>query len=150
MKIRTGFVSNSSGSSFLIGVSVVKNINKCMKYIKDNDIKNTTIKTFKDMKNESSWTYSISEDKIIVDSFDYSEVSVKTKGLKDTDFILTYVFFGNEGDNIFYENGEMDYDIDLDFFDDSEQRGMAMLSDPEDAGLIKDKTDWTYGAARNG
>ena len=38
MKIRNGFVSNSSSSSFMIGIGVVKNEKKLNEYMKKNNL----------------------------------------------------------------------------------------------------------------
>ncbi len=156
MKIRKGFVSNSSSSSFIIGISKVSDIEKCNKYIKDNNIdKEVKITTYKDIKDSKPWQIEpIRDDKLTVESFDYSSVTLDIKNIEDNDYILMYAFFGNEGDNEFRDEDEeysdIDYDIDYDFFDKEQKEVIDMFSNPEDAGLNKDDTLWTLGAARNG
>lgn len=156
MKIRLGFVSNSSSSSFIIGLAVVKDMSKYKKYIEENSIdKDIILKTYKELKENPPWHIDrITDKEITLDSFDGGEVSIDTREIKDGTHILIYCFFGNEGDYAFmgqYEDGtdsDINYDIDFDFFDKTQQNTIDMFVNKDEAGL--EKVEWTYGADRNG
>lgn len=167
MKIRKSFVSNSSSSSFIIGVAEVADICKFKKYAKENGISlennyDFTLTTWKELrdKERSKWgdTESIKDDKIIVDSFAYDEISISSKDMKDGTMVIVYAFYGNEGDGYFYDSdddddwGEPNYDrvYDDNFFNASEEKMLALFGSPEAAGLKKDNCESSIGAARNG
>lgn len=165
MKKRNGFVSNSSSSSFIIAVAEVEDIKKFRQYAQENDIKiedngGLPLSTFKELKERESngWEMErLQEDKIIVESFDCSEVSISSKDMKDGTFVVSYAFYGNEGDGYFYDAddddwGEPNYDrvYDDNFFDSKEEKMLTLFGDPEGAGLKKDNCESSIGAARNG
>ncbi len=168
MKIRKGFVSNSSSSSFIIGVAEVADINKFKKYAKDNNIllengsgSDFALTTWKELrdKDRSKWgdTEKLQDDKIIVESFVCSEVSISSKDMKDGTMVVVYAYYGNEGDYAFYDNDDSDWsDIDYEkvyednFFDKSEEEMLSLFESPEASGLKKDNCHYSIGAARNG
>lgn len=159
MKIRQGFVSNSSSSSYIIGIAKVDDIKKCKKYIEDNkiDADDINISTYKDLKETKSWTVTIRGDKSVeVESFDGNIVSIDARDFKDGTFILTYCFFGNEGDHVFYEREDGDDDwcepnydkvYNDGFFDKTEEDVMTMLG-TDTSGL--GECNFAIGASRNG
>lgn len=167
MKIRNGFVSNSSSSSFIIGVAEIEDKAKFNKYAKENDISlednyHFTLTTWKELKDKERGRYgeaeTLRDDKIIVESFRYDEVSISSKDMKDGTMVIVYAFYGNEGDSYFYDSsddddwGEPNYDrvYDDKFFNASEEKILDMFGNPESSGLKKDNCVSSIGAARNG
>jgi len=154
MKIRNGFVSNSSSSSFIIGIA---NASKAGR----DDI---GIEFDPDKKEFNSWgnvylvdvgmeypyarLTELADDtyKLTISSFDDTEVSCIAK---PGDKIVALYGWGPDGDeafSVYDDDGEwldMDYGrIDIDDFSDKDQ---------EKAELIQSLGgDYTYGAGRNG
>jgi len=161
MKIRQGFVSNSSSSSYIIGIAAVKDVEKCKTYMADNKIANeATLSTFKELKEAKSWPVTVREGKSIeMESFNGAAISISAEDFKDDDYVLTYCFFGNEGDSYFYDRKDDDDDwLDLNydkvyndnFFNKTEKDVMVMFDNSDEAGLDEKRTQWIIGASRNG
>ena len=175
MKVRNGFVSNSSSSSFMIAIGVINNWEKFSKW-------------YDEVKSSLSYQSDlIIVDPIVASLDDYSEVSKTRDGwsvvapindettvhiseysLNDADSnvpedvkaksmllghgdkrVVIYNIGNDEGDSAFYSNDESDeinYDIDLDWFSDN-QRKIYTEFGPENGIAHVDKI---FGAGRNG
>jgi hypothetical protein len=146
MKIRSGFVSNSSSSSYIIGVGKVVDREKLESYLKEHKIDKSDyeIVTTRELVDSTSWKYIFRKDKLIVEAFNGDEVSINVNTNKDDTYITIYVC-NNEGDGCFMtdEDSDINYDIDDNFFDENQQ---AILGDIEGV----EKYISSYGAARNG
>ena len=132
MKIRQGFVSNSSSSSYIIGIAKVFDV-EALKLIIDGSYDCEIIDVMS------------VQDKI-VESFDGN--SVENNNLEIGDIALHISSFGDEGDWHFDPEGmgDMDYDIN---YEDCNQSTIDLIDKLEKSDSIGD-INLTYGAGRNG
>ena len=149
MKIRQGHVSNSSSSSFIIGVGLIKDINKVRDFVETCTEKYNCpmILTTSQIRKEKPWSVELRNGNVEVESFMGNSVAVPFDERKEQ-FYLVYEYNGDEGDGYFINNEEdwdIDYDIDFDFFSAEESKIAAIFDNKE---LVDG--DWTYGAGRNG
>lgn len=173
MKIRSGFVSNSSSSSFMGGIGVVVDFEKFNKWIEkmenlgvtSRDIctinpKNASDRDYSFQDEGNRWSILMpvnSEPSISVNKSDVDKINnnkdvqdqAKDALLDRQDNNIVYFIIGNdEGDSMFSDDGyDLDYDIDLDFFSD-EQQTLYNEFGSEDSGISY--ADKTFGAGRNG
>lgn len=167
MKNRKGFVSNSSSSSFMGGIGVVKDWTKFNAWIELLDTHVTRkhnlprIAKFgkwdvRDKPNSYRLTLPVNhEPEVSVKKTDVITVSdeipdwFKAKQLltdEDCHNIVTFEIGNNEGDSEFYKDGEVEYDIELDWFDTYQQEIYNGFG--EENGIVF--VDKQYGAGRNG
>ena len=141
MKIRNGFVSNSSSSSFIIAIARVVDEDKLNTYIKKNNITNVEIEAIGDIKHW--YNINIKDNKIKLESF-MSDVETTFKD--ETDKVVIFDdAFGDDDD--FWNGDDYDYDIDLDFFTEKIINTFEMFN-KKDIGI--EDSDYTYGAGRDG
>ena len=151
MKVRNGFVSNSSSSSFIIGVAKINDLNKLRKYMSDKGISaeyDLSILSKVDILNNKPWRLDVRNNQASIESFTGSGVRLDIEKLALLDTVLTYYYTGHD-DNDFWNGDEYDYDIDLSLFDTNEQNIYDMFKD-KDSGLDVSTSQVTYGAGRNG
>ena len=143
MKIRKGFVSNSSSSSFIMGIV---NLGK----EKPKDIADgLTVSTVKELR-DRQWgevnVYGEEEGyRLEIESFNYDRISCKATS--EDDYIAYFEEFrGSDEDfSVYNDNGEwveMDYNIGLDFFNNSE---LELYKEIKRLG-----GEVSYGAGRDG
>jgi len=158
MKIRNGFVSNSSSSSFIVAVAKVadkKKLNAWLKTLKVDKYDYMTLK-LKDIipfdKKEWNSVYK-KDDEVIVESFNTS-VKLNVKKMKDKDNVFIVSIMNNEGDCGRFSGcdeygnyqGFIDYDIDIDYFGENQ---LALWDGLNGNNGLSDVAK-TYGAGRNG
>jgi len=146
MKIRKGFVSNSSSSSYIIGVGKLVDEKAFVEYCTKNYIIDYNIMTTKEILEFTNKWRSVKTtigDKTFFkkEAFDGNEVMVEINPSIEEKFVSVY-----HGEDIEEnEDGETNYDIDSDSFNNS---GLAVLG-IEEEDFVED-WDCIYGAGRNG
>jgi len=156
MKIRNGFVSNSSSSSFIIGVAEVTDKAGLDQYCKEHNIKLNEDYDSPELKTG----YEIAENKDVYSSIQvrgkelYVDAPVNSEPTVSTKFVLekTYLIYchGNdEGDSVFMSDDgyDLNYDnVDYDYFSEKEQSVIDIFSKNK---FVKD-AEYLFGAGRNG
>ena len=154
MKIRNGFVSNSSSSSFIVGVAKINNYNEFEKYLKNNNIEldyGVKVLTLSNIIEGTDYDLHYSNNKIQVNSFQ-TYASLNIKDCKDEDLFLIVNICNNEGDSDFMtsdDDYDIDYDIDMSFFGIHDSKVYDAFYS-EESGLDLSKSEVYYGAGRNG
>jgi len=148
MKIRNGFVSNSSSSSFLL----------CIGRIKDKRQFDFYIDKYKMKFDYDFYTVKAGEIKygdvkyngfdVILENF---ATSVKISGIDENDELVILNISNDEGDSQFWNGEDLDYDINLSYFksnyEDQFEKYILFSSRSQHSGI--DITDYTFGVERN-
>ncbi len=156
MKIRKGFVSNSSSSSFIVGAGKIKDLAKFKARMKKDGLssegsfyeKDIAIHSTTDLlENQGGWDYGIENGKTLcVTACVNSNPQVSTKFDPSKEEFYCIVNIGNdEGDDSFWNGDEMNYNIDVNYFGGNQAKVIELLQ----SDLLKDCT-WDVGVDRNG
>lgn len=174
MKYRSGFVSNSSSSSFMGGIGIIEDFEKFKKWvdrlhnlgISDYDIRvvdpeEEQMISYSELDSDyDSWIVympvnsepSVSLKKMdVVKTLDKIPDSKKAKNalLDSHGKIVIFSIGNNEGDGQFQliDDWELNYDIDIDFFPQEQQTLYKEFGSKKSGIICADKI---FGAGRNG
>lgn len=158
MKTRNGFVSNSSSSSFIIGIGVIKDKAKFEKWKESIDLKwDGTFSTYNIQEDEDRpWDIKENQRDFYISApinDECPEVSISKQHIEDNDIkeIVSVCISNNEGDGCFRDGddyfGDLNYDIDETWFDENQQRVLEEFGSKE-SGI--EESIITYGAGRDG
>ena len=150
MKIRLGFVSNSSSSSFILGYGEIINMKKFKKYLKDNKI---DIDPYDVVIQEKGTKYQDSYG--VLTGGNNTDLTLP-KNIIDGDVDAFIVEIGhNEGDEAFTtydedtgEYADLNYDLadNISFYNENEQKVIKLFNNKT---LIRNG-NVVFGAERNG
>jgi len=158
MKVRSGFVSNSSSSSFILGIGIVDDEAKFREACKDvgltvNEDKwgdNVHIKSLSQIladAAENSWSIpEVRNNKLVIESFMYDEVSLDYSEL-DGDTLIAFMDITGEldSDHDFYDGDDWEPNYDRSPTDHDYEKMSAF-----DAGSGIKNGETAGGAGRNG
>ena len=153
MKTRKGFISNSSSTSFILAMGIVKDYDAFMKEIEENNVQingynKLAFKKVRDLLENKGWWCEEpkpTEDKLEMVNF-MTSVSINIKDLKDDDLVAFLNFQGNEGDGAFWTDDDMNYDIDDNYFEGNKAKTLILFRNSSNLCNV----DVSIGAGRNG
>lgn len=162
MKMRNGFVSNSSSSSFILGYGVIKGFNtfdKIKKFLDDNDIEYSFIDDYGDKcgyDDVNLFARSIQTDERILTGGNDTELIIPrevAEGYNQDGFITVEIRNdeGDGGDGGFTYNeltGDMDYEKakHIEYYPERQQKLINLLKDK----TLFSESKVVLGAERNG
>lgn len=156
MKIRNGFVSNSSSSSFIIGLAKISDRSAVDNWISTLGLYEYAVKVEKVGDLTNCWRCKVKPSVKNNPDFDLYDVTIDSDicgdvtltNLREDDYILVAdISHGDDGDFWDADSDEYNYDIDLDFFPESKQDVYISIVNGIN-GLEKGKA--TFGAGRDG
>jgi len=143
MKIRSGFVSNSSSSSFIMGLAKVTDADMLNELLLLNEKNIFAFNPGAQPPGTNSWDMKIGEDSVTLEAFTDEEIELT--GLKKGDFIMWFDGdSGPDGDSAFKsEDGwRLNYNIELSAFSEEDQEMYRKLESMGGSVL--------HGAGRDG
>lgn len=152
MKIRQGFVSNSSSSSFMIGIGKIKDKESFMELIKDikNDYRcDCRVFSTTAILEGGDWDmphFRGSELYVTAHVNNEPEVSIRFNHGGDDEYFVVNVG-NNEGDSAFWDGYELDYEkVDENWFVGDQGKLLQILKNKD----LFHEVDYRIGAERDG
>lgn len=146
MKYRSGFVANSSSSSFMCAIGYIKNRQVFDEWVRKNKI---TLDHYYYTIHDATDFYGeleLDENKLRFNCC--CDDVIETTYHPELSEVFTMDIAHHEGDDGFWNGDYMEYDIDLNYFDDKEQKIYTEISDESISGLID--VQKIFGAKRIG